>query len=136
MSKRLAPLIAATLCIGLGGCGFYNRSIQSAQLAQAPELPRNQVDKVDGIYKGLVYPIMATGPGCPPAQGGTIEIGDRSLFFAYTPGTVFITFVQPDGTLEGKAGDVTLHGQLADGRLRFTVKAPQCETRYSFRYII
>ena len=131
---RLAATAAAALL--LSGCSGYNRSIAWLQYHQAPEQSDDQVDQVDGTYKGLVRAEQADGAGCPGSSEGTIEIGDHSLFFAYSPSVFFISFVQPDGAIAGKAGDATLDGRLEDGFLHFTVTSPQCRTSYMFRYVI
>lgn len=135
-SARPWRLAAAGALLLLGGCSAYNRGIASVQFGQAPEQSDDQVDQIDGTYKGLATVEEASGPACPPAQVGTIEIGDHSLFFGYTPSIVFISVVQPDGTLAGQAGDATLAGRLDGGVLRFTVTSPSCRVSYRFRYVI
>jgi len=133
-ARRLG--LAASTALLLSGCASYDRGIAWLQYHQVPELSDDQTDLVDGTYKGLVSVEQSNGPGCPERREGTLEIGDHSLFFAYTPSIFFITFVQPDGTLSGHAGDATLDGKVEDGFLHFVVTSPDCRISYAFRYVV
>lgn len=129
-----AALIASLTA--LGACDGYNDVVASLQLAQSPEQADDQADQVDGTYKGIVTVEQSQGAGCPSGQVGTVEVGDHTLFFAYSPSVFFISFVQPDGTVAGEAGDTKLSGKLEDGRLNFTVTSPVCTVSYDFRYVV
>ncbi len=80
--------------------------------------------------------IVAQSAICPKERFGTVEIGDRTLNFALTPTTIFITPVQPDGTIRTVTHDTSLNGKLADGRLVFTVRNALCETRYDLHWVL
>jgi hypothetical protein len=128
------PAILLAAC--LAGCSSYNNRVGNFVLARSPEVPPDMIDKTDGIYKGLPQPVRVGSSTCPDAQEGTVEIGDRTLYFAFTPSTIFITPVQPDGTVRTVLPDAKLDGLVADGRLQFSAVNRVCETRYSLRRVL
>jgi hypothetical protein len=120
----------------LAGCSAYNRGVANFVLRLSPAVPPDLIDKTDGVYKGVRQPVLAGSPTCPTAREGTVEIGDSTLFFAFTPSTIFITPVQPDGTVLTVLPEAKLDGRLTDGRLQFLVADPVCQTRYDLRRVL
>jgi hypothetical protein len=131
-NRLTAILIAASVA----GCSGYNRAVENLVLARAPEVPPDQIDKTDGIYKGIAERVRVGSSTCPDAGEGTVEIGDKTLYFAFTPSTIFITPVQPDGTVRTLLPDSKLDGRLTDGRLQFSAVNRVCETRYNLRRVL
>jgi hypothetical protein len=129
----LAVLLALALPLGLAGC---NDALLNFANGRAPELPTPESDKVDGNYKGAASLVAAQSPACPGNSFGKIEIGDRTLYFAYLPNTMFIAPIQPDGSVYAVSGPAVLDGRLAGGRLAFTVRTPVCESHYNMRYVL
>ena len=121
---------------GLCGCGMMHDRRQNTQASRDPQLPKDQLDQIDGIYKGSATTIVAQSAMCPKERFGTVEIGDRTLNFALTPTTIFITPVQPDGTVRTVTHDTSLNGKLDNGRLVFTVSNALCETRYDLHWVL
>jgi hypothetical protein len=134
LSNRVLVLLAVG-CLS-GGCGMVNDRVQDTLAARDPQLPKDQLDQTDGIYKGSATAVSARSAICPTERFGTVEIGDRTLNFALTPTTIFITPVQPDGAVHTATQDSSLDGKLADGRLVFTVRNALCETRYDLRWVL
>lgn len=134
--KPLAALLAVALPLGLAGCGGWNDMLLDFANSQAPELPSPESDKVDGNYKGAVDLVATQSPACPGNSFGKIEIGDRTLYFAYLPNTMFIAPIGPDGSIYAVSGTSVLDGRLAGGRLAFTVRTPVCESHYNMRYVL
>lgn len=132
----LAALLAVVLPLGLAGCGGWNDALLNHASGQSPELPSPESDKVDGSYKGAVNLVAAQSPACPGNSFGRIEIGDRTLYFAYLPNTMFIAPIRPDGSVYAVSGPAVLDGRLAGGRLAFTVRTPVCESHYNMRYVL
>jgi hypothetical protein len=114
----------------------YNLSIARLQLAQSEELPDDQIDRVNGTYKGIITLVEAHNPNCPPTMWGIIDVGDSTLVLDYTPAIIMTAAVQPDGTVHAQSGKTVLDGVLRHGRLNFTVRSPVCVSRYRFRYVI
>ena len=79
---------------------------------------------------------MSRSAVCPTERFGTVEIGDRTLNFALTPTTIFITPIQPDGTVHTRRRIPSLDGKLANGRLILTVRNALCETHYDLRWVL
>lgn len=129
-------LTAFLIALTLSGCSSYNRWVNTLVLRLPPGLPPDLIDKTDGVYKGLAQAVRVGSPACPQLTEGTVEIGDQTLHFAFTPSTIFITPVQPDGTVLTQLPDAKLDGRLVDGRLRFSVSNPVCETRYDLRRLL
>jgi len=145
MPGRIGACVAGLGLVALSACtspvytaprDAYNLAIARAQLAQTDELPDNQIDRVDGTYKGVVTLVEAHNPNCPPTKWGIIDVGDRTLVLDYTPSLIMTAAIQPDGTLHAQAGTTVLNGWLREGRLNFTVSSPVCVSRYRFRYVI
>ncbi len=134
MSYRVLILLAMA-CLS-GGCSKTNDFVQHSMAARDPQLPEDQLDKIDGLYKGTATTVMSRSAVCPTERFGTVEIGDRTLNFALTPTTIFITPIQPDGTVHTTTQDSSLDGKLADGRLTLTVRNALCETRYDLRWVL
>ncbi|MBV9656256.1 MAG: hypothetical protein JOZ42_17015 [Acetobacteraceae bacterium] len=134
MSHRLLVLLALA-CVG-AGCNRFNDSVQGALDTRDPQLPKDQLDQIDGIYKGSATTVEAHSAICPTERFGTVEIGDRTLNFALTPTTIFITPIQADGSVHTTTQDSSLDGKLTDGRLVFTVRNALCETRYDLRWVL
>ena len=144
MPGKIVSCAAAVGMVALGACtspmyatprDTYNLTIARLQLAQASELPKNQLNRVDGTYKGIITLVEAHNPNCPPTQWGIIDVGDSTLMLPYTPAIIMSVAVQPDGRLHGQAGTTVLDGVLRDGWLNFTVSSPACISRYNFRYV-
>ena len=144
MPGKVVAFAAAVGMLALGACSSpiykstlntYNLTIARLQLAQSSELPSNQLDRVNGTYKGVITLVEAHNPNCPPTQWGIIDVGDDTLMLPYTPAVIMSVAVQPDGRLHGQAGTTVLDGVLRDGWLNFTVSSPACTSRYNFRYV-
>src|SRR5689334_15721961 len=116
--NRLSALLIAAC---LAGCSAYNRGVDNVVLRDSPAVPPALIDKTDGVYKGVGQAVLVGSPFCPTERAGTVEIGDRTLFFAFTPSTIFITPVQPDGTVLTVLPQAKLEGRLTNGRLQFLV---------------
>jgi hypothetical protein len=129
-------LTALLIAVAVSGCSTYNRWVDTRVLHLPPGLPPDLIDKTDGVYKGLAQAVRVNSPACPQFTEGTVEIGDQTLHFAFTPSTIFITPVQPDGTVLTQLADARLDGRLKNGRLQFTVSNPVCETRYDMRRLL
>jgi hypothetical protein len=134
--KPFTALLAVTLPLCLAGCGGWNDTLLNYANGRAPELPSPESDKVDGNYKGVADLVAAQSPACPGDSFGKIEIGDRTLYFAYLPNTMFIAPIRPDGSVYAVSGPAVLDGRLAGGRLAFTVRTPVCESHYNMRYVL
>lgn len=132
--RRCAALLA--MCGLAAGCTTMNDAVQGHVASRSPQIPENQIDQVDGLYKGTATTVTANSPLCPAERFGTVVIGDHTLNFAQTPSTIFITPVQPDGTLHTETPTSVLDGRLQAGRLVFTVKDQVCETRYDLRWVL
>jgi hypothetical protein len=130
---RLTVLLIATC---LAGCSSYNSGVNNFVLTRSPAVPPDLIDKTDGVYKGVAQPVLVGSPTCPTEREGTVEIGDRTLYFAFTPSTLFITPVQPDGLVFTVLPQAKLDGRLTDGRLQFLVVDPVCQTRYDLRRVL
>jgi hypothetical protein len=130
---RLAVVLIAAFVVG---CSSYNSGVDSFVLARSPAVPPDLINKTDGVYKGMGQPILVGSSTCPTAREGTVEIGDRTLYFAFTPSTIFITPVQPDGAVLTVLPQAKLDGRLADGKLQFVVVDPVCQTRYDLRRVL
>jgi len=128
--NRLIPLL---LACAAAGCSTYNNRVANIVASRQPYVPENLVDKIDGLYKGIAEPVASRSPLCPDAREGTAEIGDRTLYFALTPSTLFVTPIQPDGLVYTEIPNAKLEGKLENGRLLFSVKNQVCETRYDLR---
>ena len=133
MPNRLALVL---LAICAAGCSRGNSAINNLVVSRSPEIPADMIDKVDGIYKGEVRQVAVRSATCPTLQWGTVEIGDGTLYFAFTPSTIFITPVQPDGSIRTVLSDASLEGHIVNGRLEFAVKNPVCESRYYLRWVM
>jgi hypothetical protein len=140
IAKLAAPLLSAGF---LAGCVAdsntfrpYNVALARAELHLLPEDAADLVNPVDGTYKGVVTRVVANAPTCPVTDYGTVEIGDKTVTFAYTAATIFVIPVAPDGRVFGRVGQTTLNGSVREGRLIFTVSSPACVTEYSLRYVI
>jgi hypothetical protein len=126
--RRLAvPNRWAILLVGLMGAGCSGGDQGSRGVS---------AQMIDGVYKGRSEAIVSRSPVCPAARVGQVEIGDQTLHFPFTPSTLFITPVQPDGTVRTELPDAKLEGRLADGRLQFTVANPVCQTRYDLHRVL
>lgn len=136
MPKFAFSALLVVLALGLGACGVTNRAITRWQESRAPELPAPEWDKVDGDYKGSAGLVAAQSPNCPPGGVGVIEIGDQTLYFAYSPNVIFIAPIQPDGSLHARSGNFALDGLLTGGRLVFTVRTPACQSQFDVRYVL
>jgi len=118
--RKVAPLVlAATL---LAGC------------SSAPHGP-GSTNLVDGSYQGLGYLETSNPKICPESAYGQMEIGDRTLRYAYTPAIIFEAAVQPDGTVHDDEGTATLDGKLTNQRLTFTISTPDCKSTYNNSFI-
>ena len=136
LAALLATVLPALLPLGLGGCGGWNDMLLNYANSQSPELPTPESDKVDGNYKGAASLVATQSPACPGSSFGKIEIGDRTLYFAYLPNTMFVAPIQPDGSVYAVSGPAVLDGKLAAGRLAFRVRTPVCESHYNMRYVL
>jgi len=128
--------LAALLALGLTGCAGWNNTLLNFANDRAPELPTPESDKVDGNYKGAANLVATQSPACPGSSFGKIEIGDRTLYFAYQPHTMFVAPIQPDGSVYAVSGPAVLDGKLTGGRLAFSVRTPVCESHYNMRYVL
>ena len=133
MPSRLSAFLIATF---LAGCSSYNSAVERLVLARSPSVPPGLINKTDGLYKGIGQPVQVGSPACPTASEGTAEIGDQTLYFAFTPSTIFISPVQPDGTVLTLLPDAKLEGRLLDGRLQFVIADQVCQTRYDLRRLL
>ena len=144
LTTRIGLWTAAAALLALSGCGptyvaarnGYNRTIARLQLAQSTELPGDQIDRVDGTYKGIVTLVEARNPNCPPSTEGNLEIGDHTLVLDYTPSIILTATILPDGSLHARTARAELNGSVRDGFIHFTVSTPVCTSRYDFRYVI
>ena len=133
MTYRLLILLLAT---GAAGCSGWNHGIENIMVSRPPSIPADLIDKTDGVYKGEVRQVRVASPTCPRLRWGTAEIGDRTLYFGFTPSTLFIAPVQPDGTVRTDLPDASLNGRIINGRLEFAVKNAVCESRYYLRWVM
>jgi hypothetical protein len=62
---------------------------------------------INGYYQGRVREVDAKAPNCSAATRGVIEIGDKTLLYAYSPQLIYVASVQPDGTVHAEAGGTT-----------------------------
>ena len=130
--KPLLTIIAlATLLCGCANQGTAPASPVAADQANVTGTPLPP--PVNGIYQGRSEQVKADIPGCPLAQYGTIEIGERTLLFPYTYQLIYEVPVQSDGTLHTGAGSTVLDGRLIDGHLEFDITTPECQSRFNFR---
>lgn len=131
---RIAALLAPLLALSLANCA----DDQPPVAANAPPGPPGiWPDRVDGNYKGtetLAATTQPPVPDCPDDTFGKIEIGDRKLYFAYRPDTLFVAPIQPDGTIFAKAGPSILEGTLLGDRLAFTVRTPVCASSFDLTW--
>jgi hypothetical protein len=136
---KTAALLAALPVALLCGCGVPENSAGVAPPAMARTIAPPQpaqpdvAGPINGIYGGASEQVEAKIPGCPYAELGLIEIGDRTLLFPYTTDLIYVAPVQADGTVHSQLGQTTLDGHLIDGRLAFSVTTPDCTSRFSFR---
>ncbi len=100
------------------------------------QLPADATDRVDGSYKGRPVSVVARSSNCPGTDRGRIEVGDGTLYFAYTPETIFIAPIQQDGRMHVQAGRSVLDGTVKDGWLRMVITTPVCETHYDMHFVI
>jgi hypothetical protein len=126
----------ALLALGLAGCQGWNNAVLTSVSSRPSNQPPDLVDKIDGNYKGPAALVAAQSPACPPGSFGKIEMGDQTLYFAYTPATIFVAPVLPDGTIHAVSGPAVLDGTVGGGRLIFTVRTPECESRYNLRWVL
>ncbi len=134
---RIALLLAPLLVVALAACDDAAQQAQTdATAAQPPGPPGTWPDRVDGNYKGAATLADAQSPLCPPTTFGKIEIGDRRLYFAYQPDTLFVAPIQADGTLFAKSGTATLEGTLLGERLAFIVRTPTCASSYDLNWVL
>lgn len=117
----------AILLVGLMGAGCSSGDHGSREVS---------AHMIDGVYKGHSEAIVSNSPVCPAPREGQVEIGDQTLHFPFTPSTMFITPVQPDGMVRTELPDAKLDGRLADGRLQFTVTNEVCQTRYDLHQVL
>lgn len=126
-----APLIAACLALALTGC---TEIVNDLSLGD-PDAGPGPIDRFDGDYFGRAHLVRGTPPVCPSSRTGMIEIGDRRLDTAYTPGYLFSAHVQPDGTMRDASGDARLEGRVRGNNLQVKISTPDCESLYDFNYI-
>lgn len=138
MPKPLAKMVPALalLALGLTGCQSWNHMLLTTISSRPSNQPRNLVDKLDGNYKGPAVLAAAQGPICPSGTFGTVEVGDQTLTFAYTPSMIFVAPIFPDGTIHAVSGPAVLDGTVGGGRIIFTVRTSECETRYNMRWVL
>jgi len=115
---------AALLLAGLAGCG--------APFSPARFALTNQID---GDYQGDVRLVRGRPPVCERSQYGVALVGDRTLWLAYNPTTIFTVPVQDDGSVHAEMLPYVLDGRVAHERLRFTVTSPECQTAYDMDFI-
>jgi hypothetical protein len=128
--------LATLASVLLAGCAVSNGPSFALMNDSAPEIPRRQIDRIDGTYKGDATLVMARSPTCPRGKEGSVEIGDQTLYFGYQPDVLFIAPVQTNGTVHAVAGPSVLDGRLVNGRLVFSVTTPVCRTRYDLRWVL
>lgn len=125
----LAPLALVAACASPPAAPIRTGANGVSRPATPPEL-------FDGSYQGRGYLVRASAPGCPDRpRYGVVEIGDAVLVYPYTPMLVLSAQIARNGTMHGQAGPATLDGRIVGDRLDFTVRTPQCESRYRMHYI-
>lgn len=134
--KTCGLLTILTVSEILTGCGAWNRTVQDLANSQPPQLPGNQIDRLSGNYKGRPIQVISTSANCPHDNQGKIAVGDSTLYFSYTPQTIFIAPIQRDGRVRAVSGTSLLEGTVRDGRMVMTVTTPVCETRYDLRWVL
>lgn len=124
-----AALLLALPCLA-AGCASSEAPPPGAvsQVALEPAA----TGPVDGIYKGSVHLVSATGDGCPGDARGLIEIGDRRLLYPYAPSLIFVAPIRTDGKIHAETGGYSLDGTLAGGALDVVVAGAGCRTELSF----
>lgn len=125
---RHLPLVMLIFATGLAGCN-------AADGGSAPRAYVNPL-RFDGSYKGREVLAVSQSPTCPRPQHGVVLIGDSSLSFAYTPDTILIAEIQPDGSIHALEGNTALDGRIAGDQLTFTVRRPGCQTDYAGTFIL
>lgn len=119
----------------LGGCGFP-LSAPVRYGANGVVRPATVTELYDGSYQGHPSLLAANGPGCPlEPRKGVIEIGDAVLIYPYTPDLILTAPVRPDGSVHAVQGAAVLDGRIANNRLDFTIRTPNCLSRYSTRFV-
>ena len=119
---QLGVPIAA--CALLAACSRGSEQ-PSAAAEPPPERPASAAS-FDGTYVGVVTRVRTPTPrACVPSHHATIHIENAA--FTYTAGrnTIHAT-VEPGGAFNGTAGDTTMKGQVADGRLTGTTDGTNC----------
>jgi hypothetical protein len=121
-------MVMLILATGLAGCNA----------ADEGSAPRAYVDplRFDGSYKGTEVLAVNQSPTCPAPQHGVVLIGDNSLSFAYTPNIIFMTDIQPDGSIHALQDNTTLDGRITGDRLTLTVRRLGCQTDYAGTFIL
>ena len=124
---RHVRLFAPILLAGLTGCNA---------LISPPPRAANDPLFYDGSYKGEARLVRSNSPLCPQGQQGVLMIGDNTLTYSYTPNTVFIVPIAPNGRLHAQEGSVVLDGQIAGDHMDFVIRSPGCETQYATNFVL
>ena len=133
MANRWIYALAAA--VALGGCG--NRLADPVRTgANGVSRPATTAELYDGSYQGRAVLVGANGPGCPfRPHHGVVEIGDATLVYPYLPDLVLAAPVARDGSLHAAAGPAVLDGRIVNDHLEFIVRTPNCQSRYSMRFV-
>ena len=122
---------AVLLVLALVGCAptAWEDRVQAWQAAQGPNSSAS-FTLIDGTYKGMAELVTANGTDCPAGRSGIITIGDQRLVYAYSPRITFIAPIRRDGSIQSSMSGASLEGRIGNGDLNFSVRTPNCESRY------
>lgn len=130
MKHAACVALALSLAGILSGCGLLRDDPTPPPVAEADPTPN-----FEGFYQGREELVMGEVPQCPREQYGFVSVGDGTLLYAYSHDLVFVARPGTTGELHATAGDGALDGSIADDRMVFTVKTPDCQTDFRFRRI-
>lgn len=117
--RAFAPL--AALAALLGGCGHSAETVQVPAAAPAAPEP-----VPDGLWRGTSTRFQADSRGCPGPGLLALDVQNRTFVFRWGRGISVDVAIQPDGSLAGQSGDITVVGRYAGGRIEGDATSPSC----------
>ncbi len=131
MAKPLCALALGATALLLCGCETAFNLV-----GVTVPLSASESHNYNGSYQGSIRQAAANGPACPKETGEkVIQIGDNTLWYAYSPAVFFTPLVSYDGTVNASSGDTVLAGKIIGNHLAMVIKSPACQTRISMNYI-
>jgi hypothetical protein len=146
--KTILPSLAILLLV-MAGCtsGGAQTQVAGASVEASPAIvasslppvPEQQISVagfINGLYRGQMTLVQDTSPPCPDSARGSLEIGDRKLYFAYAPDVIFVAPISGDGKVHAAVGGYVLDGTMVAGDLDVSVTGPSptsCRSDLMFR---